>query len=134
MINTIRLERIFADKIFAAEFYYERKMYFDVAKHLYDVSVMFDLEQIQEMIQNQQTFLEMLGYKRLEETRRTGSDQAEKKFSDFQLLRGFSDNEALRKDYQNMQRNYVFAEEDALSFGFVVEQWKKFGEVLLALE
>ena len=134
MINTIRLERIFADKIFAAEFYYERKMYFDVAKHLYDVSVMFDLEQIQEMIQNQQTFLEMLGYKRLEETRRTGSDLAEKKFSDFQLLRGFSDNEALRKDYQNMQRNYVFAEEDALSFGFVVEQWKKLGEVLLALE
>ena len=55
-------------------------------------------------------------------------------FSDFQLLRGFSDNEALRKDYQNMQRNYVFAEEDALSFGFVVEQWKKLGEVLLALE
>ena len=134
MINTIRLERIFADKIFAAEFYYERKMYFDVAKHLYDVSVMFDLEQIQEMIQNQQTFLEMLGYKRLEETRRTGSDLAEKKFSDFQLLGGFGDNAALRKDYQNMQRNYVFAEEDALSFGFVVEQWKKLGEVLLALE
>ena len=77
---------------------------------------------------------QMLGYKRLEETRRTGSDLAEKKFSDFQLLRGFSDNEALRKDYQNMQRNYVFAEEDALSFGFVVEQWKKLGEVLLALE
>ena len=114
--------------------YYERKMYFDVAKHLYDVSVMFDLKQIQEMIQNQQIFLEMLGYKRLEETRRTGSDLAEKKFSDFQLLRGFSDNEALRKDYQNMQRNYVFAEEDTLSFDFVVEQWKKLGEVLLALE
>ena len=65
MINTIRLERIFADKIFAAEFYYERKMYFDVAKHLYDVSVMFDLEQIQEMIQNQQTFLETVSYTHL---------------------------------------------------------------------
>ena len=50
------------------------------------------------------------------------------------LLRGFSDNEALRSDYQNMQRNYVFAEEDSLSFDFVVEQWKKLGEVLLALE
>ena len=49
-------------------------------KHLHDVSVMFDLKQIQEMIQNQQIFLEMLGYKRLEETRRTGSDLAEKKF------------------------------------------------------
>lgn len=31
-IKTIRLERIFADKIFAAEFYHERGMYFDVAK------------------------------------------------------------------------------------------------------
>ena len=132
-INTIRLERIFADKIFAAEFYYERKMYFDVAKHLYDVSVMLDLEQIQKMIGNQQMFLEMLEYKRLEETRRTGSDLAEKKFSDFQLLGGFGDNAALRKDYQNMQRNYVFSEEDVLSFDYVVEQWKKLREILLAL-
>ena len=132
-INTIRLERIFADKIFAAEFYYERKMYFDVAKHLYDVSVMLDLEQIQKMIGNQQMFLEMLGYKRLEETRRTGSDLAEKKFSDFQLLGGFGDNAALRKDYQNMQRNYVFLEEDVLSFDYVVEQWKKLREILFAL-
>lgn len=87
-INTIRLERIFADKIFAAEFYYERKMYFDVAKHLYDVSVMLDLEQIQKMIGNQQMFLEMLGYKRLEETRRTGSDLAEKSFPIFNCLVG----------------------------------------------
>ena len=133
IIKTIRLERIFADKIFAAEFYYERKMYFDVAKHLYDVSVMLDLEQIQGMIEDQQMFLEMLGYKRLEETRRTGSNLAEKKFSDFKLLRGFTDNNALRKDYQNMQRNYVFAEEDTLPFDFIVEQWKKLGEVLLIL-
>ncbi len=79
-------------------------------------------------------FLEMLGYKRLEETRRTGSDLAEKKFSDFQLLRDFAANDALRKDYQNMQRNYVFAIEDVLSFDFVVEQWKKLGEILFALE
>ena len=76
----------------------------------------------------------MLGYKRLEETRRTGSDLAEKKFSDFRLLRGFADNDALRKDYQNMQRNYVFAKEDVLPFDFVVEQWKKLGEILFALE
>ena len=134
MIKTIRLERIFADKIFAAELYNEREMYFDVAKHLYDVSIMLDLEQIQGMIGNRQMFLEMLGYKRLEETRRTGSDLAEKKFSDFRLLRGFADNDALRKDYQNMQRNYVFAKEDVLPFDFVVEQWKKLGEILFALE
>ena len=74
-----------------------------------------------------------LVYKRLEETRRTGSDLAEKKFSDFQLLGGFGDNAALRKDYQNMQRNYVFLEEDVLSFDYVVEQWKKLREILFAL-
>ena len=51
-IKTIRLERIFADKIFAAEFYYEREMYFDVAKHIYDVGVMLDLQSIQDMIGN----------------------------------------------------------------------------------
>lgn len=32
-IQTIKLERIFADKILAAEFYYGRELYFDVAKH-----------------------------------------------------------------------------------------------------
>ena len=47
---------------------------------------------------------------------------------------GFMDfQKALRKDYQNMQRNYVFSEEDVLSFDYVVEQWKKLREILLAL-
>ena len=47
---------------------------------------------------------------------------------------GFMDfQKALRKDYQNMQRNYVFSEEDVLPFDYVVEQWKKLREILLAL-
>lgn len=71
-IKSIRLERIFADKIFAAEFYYERAMYFDVAKHIYDVGVMLDLQPIQDMFENTGQFLEMSGYKRLEKTRRAG--------------------------------------------------------------
>ena len=83
-------------------------MYFDVAKHLYDVSVMLDLEQIQKMIGNQQMFLEMLGYKKTGRNQTNRQRLGRKKFSDFQLLGGFGDNAALRKDYQNMQRNYVF--------------------------
>jgi len=31
-LNTIRLERIFVDKVFASEFYYQRQEYFDVSK------------------------------------------------------------------------------------------------------
>ena len=133
-IKTIRLERIFADKIFAAEFYYERGMYFDVAKHIYDVSVMLDLQPIQDMLENTGLFLEMSEYKRLEETRRTGSDLADRKFPDFKIFYDISDNTALKDAYQNMQKNYVFSEKDLLTFEFVISQWKKLQEVLNDME
>ena len=42
-INTILLGRIFVDKVFASEFYYQRSEYFDVSKHIYDLSVMHGL-------------------------------------------------------------------------------------------
>lgn len=58
LIKTIRLERIFVDKIFAAEFYYEREMYFDVAKHIYDVGVMFDMQPIRDMFGDSGLFFE----------------------------------------------------------------------------
>ena len=133
-IKTIRLERIFADKIFAAEFYYERGMYFDVAKHIYDVSVMLDLHPIQDMLENTGLFLEMSEYKRLEETRRTGSDLADRKFPDFKIFYDITDNTALKDAYQNMQKNYVFSEKDLLTFEFVISQWKKLQEVLNDME
>lgn len=133
-IKTIRLERIFADKIFAAEFYYERAMYFDVAKHIYDVGVMLDLQPIQDMLGNTGLFLEMSGYKRLEETRRTGSDLADRKFTDFKIFSSMSDHITLRNAYQNMQKNYVFSEKDLLPFEFAVNQWKKLQEVLNDME
>lgn len=133
-VNTIRLERIFADKIFAAEFYYEREMYFDVAKHIYDVSVMFTLPKIQELVVNKALFLEMLGYKRLEETKRTGSDLTEKKFSDFQIFSGMKENKKLHEAYQSMQRNYVFVEKDELPFEYIVAQWKELEKILVTLD
>ena len=133
-VNTIRLERIFADKIFAAEFYYEREMYFDVAKHIYDVSVMFTLPKIQELVVNKALFLEMLGYKRLEETKRTGSDLTEKKFSDFQIFSCMKENKKLHEAYQSMQRNYVFVEKDELPFEYIVAQWKELEKILVTLD
>lgn len=133
-INTIRLERIFADKIFAAEFYYEREMYFDVAKHIYDVSVMFTLPKIQELVVNKALFLEMLGYKRLEETKRTGSDLTEKKFSDFYIFSGMKENKKLHEAYQSMQRNYVFVEKDELLFEYIVAQWEELEKILVTLD
>lgn len=129
-INTIRLERIFADKIFAAEFYYEREMYFDVAKHIYDVSIMLDIGEIKTMLADFMVFREMLQYKRLEETRRTGSDLAEKKFSDFKIFDGLLENSKLKEAYTNMEKNYVFVEKDTLTYEFIISQWKRVRGVL----
>ena len=109
-------------------------MYFDVAKHIYDVGVMLDLQPIQDVLENTGQFLEMSGYKRLEETRRAGSDLADKKFSDFKIFCGLVNNVALKDAYQNMQRNYVFSEKDLLSFEFVTNQWKKLQRALNDME
>lgn len=133
-INTIRLERIFVDKIFAAEFYYTREMYFDVAKHIYDVSVLLDMNKIQMMLLNRKMLQEMLEYKRLEETRRIGSDLAEKKFCEFKIFIGLLKNSKLKESYKNMQKNYVFDEKDTLSFEYAVEQWQKAREYLKGLD
>lgn len=132
-IHTIRLERIFADKIFAAEFYYNREMYFDVAKHVYDVGIMLALPTIQIMLENKEAFLQMLGYKRLEETRRTGSDLANRPFEDFRLLNEIGSNNHLIRDYEKMQKNYVYSEKDILSFEYITNQWNKLKEILLKL-
>lgn len=106
----------------------------DAAKHIYDVGVMLDIQQIQYMLGNAGLFIEMSGYKRLEETRRTGSDLAEKKFSDFGIFHGLSDSMGLREAYQNIQRNYVFSEKDLLSFEFATGQWKKLQDILSNME
>jgi predicted nucleotidyltransferase component of viral defense system len=133
-IKTIRLERIFADKIFAAEFYYVRQMYFDVAKHIYDVSVMMELPQIRTLMGDRDAFLQMIGYKRREEMRRTGSDLWDRKCSSFSLFSGMADNAALQDAYQEMQKNYVFSLKDVLPFDYVLKQWRQLKAVLVELE
>ncbi|MDC7287005.1 nucleotidyl transferase AbiEii/AbiGii toxin family protein [Blautia schinkii] len=133
-INTIRLERIFADKIFAAEFYYERELYFDVAKHIYDVSIMLDITEIKTMLDDSILFQKMLKYKRSEETRRTGSDLAEKKFSDFEIFDGLLENDKLKDAYTNMEKNYIFAEKDTLTFDFIISQWIRVRDILKELD
>ena len=100
-------------------------MYFDVAKHLYDVSVMFDLEQIQEMIQISRHSLRCWGIKDWKRPEEQAVIWRKRSFLIFSCSEGFLIMRHFVRTYQNMQRNYVFAEEDALSFGFVVEQWKK---------
>ena len=133
-IQTIKLERIFADKILAAEFYYDRELYFDVAKHVYDVSIMLDLPSIRALLEDSAELLRMIGYKRLEETRRIGSDLADKPFRDYQIFHGIASNAFFETEFQKMQHNYVFNDADILSKDFIIQQWKKLQDILYRLE
>lgn len=133
-IKTIKMERIFADKILAAEFYYQRQMLFDVSKHLYDLSLMMKTERISFLLFRQDELLKMLEYKRREEQNRIGSDLAQKTFADFLLFKGLENDGKLQATFSEMQRIYVFNEEDNISFSEVAVQMRKLYKILLGLD
>lgn len=114
-IETITLERIFVDKMFAAEFYYLREEYFDVAKHLYDLVVLLQNERIQTMRSNKELLERLVSFKRSEERRRLGSGLADKPFREFNCCQTGIGNKELIKEFENMQKRYVFNPEDVIS-------------------
>ena len=133
-VATITQERIFADKILAAEFYYERDMLFDVAKHLFDLTVMMRTERIQCLLADSEELIEMLSYKRQEEEKRIGSDLSVKPFSDFSLFPSICDNPDLRLAYDKMQRIYVFDDADMIPYDEVIDRINSLYNLLLTLD
>ena len=67
IVETISLERIFIDKVFAAEFYFKRREFSDVAKHVYDLTVLLQKEQIKVFLSNAKEVFRIVGLKRKEE-------------------------------------------------------------------
>lgn len=105
-IKIIKLERMFIDKIFAAEFYYIRNMYMDTAKHLYDISVLFNNDKIQKLLKDKDELNKLIEYKRQEEKVRIGGIDGETAIKDFSYFKlEFSD--ALIREFENMQNKYV---------------------------
>jgi len=110
IIETIKLERIFIDKVFAAEFYFLRKMYFDMAKHLYDIVVLLKNERIQEALQDKELLYYLIDLKRREESQRIGSDLDQKAIGQFSYFHDGLEDEELIKQFGQMQKIYVFNE------------------------
>ncbi len=113
-IKIIKLERIFIDKIFAAEFYYERKMYEDVAKHLYDISVMIKNNSIKKMLKSRKELNRLISYKRKEEEARIGGINKDKEIKDFDYMK-LKFNDELITAFNRMQKIYVLDEESILT-------------------
>lgn len=133
-VKTIKMERIFADKILAAEFYYQRQMQFDVAKHLYDLTLMMKTERISALLTKQDELHKMLEYKRREEQNRIGSDLAQKPFVGFLLFRALENDAKLQATFAEMQRIYVFNDADVIPFSEVIKQMIKLYKVLQELD
>ncbi|MCI9040164.1 MAG: nucleotidyl transferase AbiEii/AbiGii toxin family protein [Clostridia bacterium] len=105
-INIINVERMFIDKIFATEFYYIRNMYTDTSKHLYDISVLFENENIKNLLNNTRELNKLIQYKRKEENVRIGGINADTKIKDFNYFKlDFS--KELIQEFNNMQYKYV---------------------------
>ena len=117
-IEIIRLERIFVDKIFAAEFYYERGMYQDTCKHIYDIAVLMKHENIIQLLNTPTELQKLILLKRKEETFRKGGISANKLVKDFSYLQ-LNFNDAFLDCYQEMQRIYVLDEESKMDFEIV---------------
>ena len=118
-INTICLERIFVDKIFASEFYYQRQEFFEVSKHIYDLAVMSELEKIKQLLSNSIEMTNMLAYKRREENARIGSDLSNKPICNFELFKSMNGNNLLQEKYRSMQDIYIFDENDNMTFQYI---------------
>ena len=105
-IEIIKLERIFIDKIFATEFYYIRNMYMDVSKHLYDITVLFNSDKIQKLLNNKEELSKLIEYKRQEEKVRIGGIDENTPIKDFNYFK-LEFNDELIKKFENMQNKYV---------------------------
>ncbi len=133
-VKTIKMERIFADKILAVEFYYQRQMLFDVAKHLYDLTLLMNTKRIGALVVKEDELLKMLEYKRREEQNRIGSNLAQKPFADFLLFKAIESDAKLQATFAEMQRVYVFNNTDIIPFAAVIKQIGKLYEILQGLD
>lgn len=129
-IETISLERIFIDKVFAAQFYYERKEYSDVAKHVYDLTVLLDNEQIKTFLKDKNRVLQVIGYKRKEELNRKGGVSANMQIANFDYFKGLAGNKEFEIAFDGMQRIYVLNKQDKLSKETVIAAISKLREIM----
>ena len=127
-IEIIKLERIFVDKIFAAEFYYEREMYEDVSKHLYDISIMIKNDAIKELLKNKSELSKLISYKRKEEKFRLGGIPEEKDITDFDYMKLDFNNDLINA-FNKMQRIYVLDDESIITIDDVKNTIKVLLEV-----
>ncbi len=126
-IKTISLERIFVDKLFAAEAYTrksnEAHRAFEAAKHIYDLSVMCQLSRIRQLYGSTELMTHLLNIRMEEEAGRLdGIPGVEPR--QFSFFDDIETNQAVRKAYETMQNQYVLRASDRIPFEKAVSDMK----------
>ncbi len=118
-IQTITLERIFIDKLFAAESYVRRSAEshraFEAAKHIYDLAVLKSHRKIKELMSNDEMMLYLLNI-RIEEEKERLDGVAGVSPRLFVFFSVTEENDAVKRAYEIMQNQYVLRVEDRISF------------------
>lgn len=109
-IKVQKLERIFIDKLFAAQLYFQKQMYVDLSKHLYDLTILFQTKRIQEFFNNKEEFEKIVSYKREEEIYRKGGVDKDILIKDFGYF-GLNFNKEIINAFDLMQEKYIFKDE-----------------------
>lgn len=123
-VQTITLERIFVDKLFAAEAYVRKaeikSKAFEAAKHIYDLAVMGRLTKISSLINNEEALDKLLDIRMKEEMGRLDGvpGLAPKEFTFFEEIK---DNKLIISAYETMQKQYVLRESDRIPYEAALE-------------
>ncbi len=132
-IQSLTVERIFVDKLFAAESYIlrsdEPSRAADAAKHLFDLAIMVNTGMIDNLLSDEDELSKLLNIRMAEELqRRDGIPGRIPK--DFVLFDNMLSNEALQRAYPKMISTYVFDNTYALPLNDVQESLQSIKEQL----
>ncbi|MBR2740203.1 MAG: nucleotidyl transferase AbiEii/AbiGii toxin family protein [Oscillospiraceae bacterium] len=133
-VVTITIERIFIDKLFAAEAYARRsednKKAFEAAKHIYDLSVMIKQPCIQDLLENEITLKRLLDIRIKEELGRLDGIPGVLP-ADFILFDSAINNNAIKRAYEVMQTQYVLKAEDRIEYSAAMSSLDEIHEMLI---
>lgn len=133
-IQTITLERIFVDKLFAAEAYVRNSTVnhraFEAAKHIYDLTVIADHPKICALFDDADKLEHLLEIRMEEEQGRLDGISGIRP-TEFVFFTQTGSNENVRKAYETMQNQYVLRDCDRIDFQTAVKALMMIQEKLL---
>lgn len=118
-VQTITLERIFIDKLFATEAYVRKAEIkgraFEAAKHIYDLAVMSKLSEISDLMCSEGQMKHLLNIRMTEELGRLDGIPGVVPL-EFTFFDDIKDNKLIISAYETMQRQYVLRECDRIPY------------------